>query len=178
MDRPPIATERLTLRRPNVDDIDQIVRIVGDWEVARRLSRIPHPYRVADAHFFLEQIVPVEWVWAITLTGSNPLIGVVGLTPSETADRAELGYWLSPDHWGRGIVTEAANAILTFGFERSNLSLITSGYFQDNAASGRVLEKLGFRDVGRDVRPCMATAIEVASVVMQRARSIAAIDVL
>jgi RimJ/RimL family protein N-acetyltransferase len=171
MDCPPIVTGRLTLRRPDVDDIDAIVRIVGDLEVARRLSRIPHPYRAADARFFLEQIVPTEWVWAITLTGADTLIGVVGLTPSEANDRAELGYWLAPDHWGRGIATDAAKAVLTFGFDHLNLTLITSGYFQDNAASGRVLEKLGFRIVGRDVRPCKATGIDVGSVVMERSRS-------
>ncbi|MFL0588316.1 hypothetical protein ACH0BU_16985 [Sphingomonas olei] len=56
-------------------------------EMARRLSRVPHPYGPADAAFFLDQIVPYEWTWAITMLGGETLIGTIGLTP----DTTELG---------------------------------------------------------------------------------------
>ena len=55
----------------------------------------------------------------MTLRGSDELVGVVGLTPEKGADTAELGYWLSRSHWGRGITTEAASAVVSFGFEVS-----------------------------------------------------------
>jgi RimJ/RimL family protein N-acetyltransferase len=142
------------------------VSIVGDWEVARRLARVPHPYGPDDARFFLDQVVPVEWVWAITLEGADTLIGAVGLTPENDADTAELGYWLSRAYWGRGITTEAARAVVSFGFESLGLPVLTSGYFEDNPASGQVLHKLGFVEAGRVMRPCLAAGGEVPSVRM------------
>jgi RimJ/RimL family protein N-acetyltransferase len=167
--RPNLATERLSLRRPNDRDVDAIVGVVGNWEVARRLARVPHPYGPADARFFLDHVAPAEWVWAVSLRGSEKLLGAIGLTPEEGADAAELGYWLSPAHWGSGITTEAARAVVAFGFERLGLPVITSGYFVDNPSSGRVLRKLGFVETGHVMRPCLATGTEVPSIRMELA---------
>lgn len=164
--RPNLDTIRLSLRRPAERDIEAIVSIVGDWDVARRLARVPHPYGPDDARFFLERVVPAEWVCAITLRDEDRLIGAVGLTPEKDADTAELGYWLCPAHWGQGIATEAARAVVAFGFERLGLERLTSGYFEDNPASGRVLAKLGFVETGRVLRPCMAVGGDVPSVRM------------
>ena len=162
--RPDLATPRLSLRRPAERDIEAIVSIVGHWEVACRLARVPHPYGPEDARFFLERIVPAEWIWAITLGDEDRLIGAVGLTPEQ--ETAELGYWLAPAHWSRGIATEAARAVVDFGLERLGLPGLTSGYFEDNPASGRVLVKLGFVATGRVMRPCMAVGRDVPSVRM------------
>jgi RimJ/RimL family protein N-acetyltransferase len=145
--------------------VDAIVAALGGWEVARRLGRVPHPYGPADAMFFLEQVVPNQWVWAITTHDSDRLVGAVGLTP-EGADAAELGYWLARLHWGRGIMTEAAGAVISFGFDTLRLGRITSVYFEANPPSGRVLEKLGFVETGRVMRSCLATGEEVPSIEM------------
>ena len=169
-ERPELVTERLSLRRPGGSDVDAIVSIVGEWEVARRLARVPHPYGPADASFFLEQIVPVEWVWAITIRGADELVGAIGLTPEKGADTAELGYWLSPFHWTQGITTEAARAVVAFGFGMLGLPYLTSGYFNDNSASGRVLEKLGFIETGREIRMCLAAGAERLAIRMQLPR--------
>lgn len=167
--RPDLATERLFLRRPDDRDVDAIVSVVGDWEVARRLARVPHPYNPSDARFFLDHVVPAEWVWAFTLRGFDKLLGTIGLTPEESNDAAELGYWLAPAHWGSGITTEAARAVVAFGFERLGLPVITSGYFEDNPASGRVLRKLGFMETGHVMRPSLAAGGEVPSIRMELA---------
>lgn len=169
--RPDLATERLSLRRPNDGDVDAIVSIVGDWEVARRLGRVPHPYGPADARFFLQHVVPTEWVWAVALKGSDTLVGAIGLTPEEGADTAELGYWLTPALWGQGVTTEAARAVVSYGFENLGLSVLTSGYFDDNPASGQVLCKLGFVEAGRAMRPCLAAGGDVPAVRMELPRS-------
>jgi RimJ/RimL family protein N-acetyltransferase len=171
-ERPKLVTERLSMRRPNDGDVGAIVSIVGDWEVASRLARVPHPYSPTDARFFLDQVVPAEWVWAVTLKGSNELVGTIGLTPEKSTDTAELGYWLSPRLWSQGITTEAARAVVSFGFETLGLPCLTSGYFENNRASGRVLEKLGFFETGRVMRPCLAAGGEVRSVRMQLPRSV------
>lgn len=168
--RPDLATARLILRRPATRDTEAIVSIVGRRDVAERLARIPHPYGIDDARFFLEQVVPAEWVWAITIRGSDRLVGAVGLTPDPDDVTAELGYWLCPRHWGGGIATEAAGAVVRFGFETLRFPYLTSGYFEDNPASGRVLQKLGFEEIGRTLRPCLAKLAEVPSVSMKLAR--------
>ena len=170
--RPKMLTERLLLRRPSDGDVGPIASIVGDWEVARRLARVPHPYGAADAAFFLERVVPAEWVWAITLRGSDELVGAIGLTPQDGKNVAELGYWLSHAEWGRGIVTEAGRAVVSCGFDKLNLAYITSGHFEENPTSARVLEKLGFVEVGRAQRPCLAARTDVPSIEMRLLRSV------
>ena len=153
----PLETPRLLLRPPTPADIPGILATAGDWEVARVLSRIPHPYGVAEARYFLDVVVPAEWVWAITLRPAGPFVGAVGLTPSPDPAVAELGYYLHRDLWGQGLVTEAAAAVIRHGFAALGLRRITSGHYQDNPASGRVLAKLGFTETGQDERPCLAT---------------------
>src|SRR3546814_763149 len=59
-----------------------------------------------------------------------------------------LGYWLAPEHWGQGLATEAAQGMVVYGFETLGAEALQSGHFADNPASGRVLEKAGFRANG------------------------------
>ncbi len=165
--RPALKTGRLFLRRPGLGDLDSIASIVGDWNVARNLSRVPHPYGPNVAAFFLQEIVPNEWAWAITISGSSELVGAIGLTPDTNADTAELGYWLSPSLSNKGIVTEAARAVVAFGFDTLRFPRLSGGYFKRNPASGRVLEKLGFVPIGSARRPCLATGTQEPSVNMR-----------
>lgn len=151
--RPTIQSENVVLRRPQVFDTKEIADILNDWQVAKCLSHVPYPYTLVDAHFFLDHIVPNEWVWAINESGSPKLIGSVSLMPRDGSDVAELGYWLSRDYWGRGLITEAARLVVDYGFKSLQLACITSGCFKDNVASARVLEKLGFVANGRSKRP-------------------------
>jgi RimJ/RimL family protein N-acetyltransferase len=138
-------------------DIHAIIAIAGDWEIASRLARMPHPYSDADAHFFLNTIAPAELVWLIVERSSSLVIGCIGLAhDDDTTETVELGYYVAREHWGRGIATEAASVVLAFGIGLVGRSRITSGHFADNPASGRVLEKLGFRQEGLSERPCLA----------------------
>ncbi len=90
--RPDPRTAWLCLRQPDDRDVDAIIAVVGDWDVARRLAHVSHPYGLGDARFFLDHVVPAEWFWAITLKGPDMLLGAIGLTPEEGACTAELGY--------------------------------------------------------------------------------------
>ena len=165
--RPTLKTERLLLRRPNAGDVGSIMAIVGDWDVVRRLARVPHPYRETDAHFFLNTVVVNEWVWAITWQESRELVGMVGLTPEADRDTAELGYYVARAHWGKGIATEAARSVIHYGIHSLGLRRIRSGHFADNPASGRVLSKLGFVETGRSERSCLAVGATLPSVEVQ-----------
>ena len=118
----PLDTARLHLRRPVEQDAAAIISIAGDWEVARRLARVPHPYTDADVRFFLDHVVRNEPTWAILWRQTSRLIGMVGLVPAPDGRSAELGYYISRDHWGRGIATEAALAITRVGLSLSATS--------------------------------------------------------
>lgn len=160
----PLETARLALRQPTETDAAAIVAIAGDWEIARRLSRVPHPYTDADLRFFFDHVVPNEPTWAIVWRQSDRVIGMVGLSPAPDGASAELGYYIGRDHWGRGAATEAAQAIARVGIETFGYRKLTSGYYEDNPASGRVLAKLGFTVVGTSSRPCLAEGKDKPSV--------------
>jgi RimJ/RimL family protein N-acetyltransferase len=151
-----LFTERLHLRAPVGADAEPVIAICGDWEVARRLSRVPHPYRYSDFRFFLEQVVVMEPTWAIVLRETNELAGMIGLSPHQDGESAELGYYIGRAHWNQGLATEAGQAIVRLGTEDIGYPRLTSGYHADNPASGRVLAKLGFKPVGVSKRTCLA----------------------
>ena len=160
-----LETPRLRLRRPEERDIKTIVAIAGDWEVARRLSRMPHPYDTSHASFFLDEVVTTELSWAITRPDTDAMIGVIGLHEDETGD-LELGYYLAVSAWGRSFATEAGEAICSFARDGLGVAFLRSGYHADNPASGRVLIKLGFRETGRDTRFRIADDAAMESVKM------------
>lgn len=169
--QPVLTTARLVMRRPVEADIPAMVEQANDWQVARRLGRLPHPYGIADARFFLDRVVPDELTWAITLCAEGTFIGALGLVPNPEFAAVELGYWLGRRFWGQGFATEASSAVVEHAFRVLGLAMLTSGYFTDNPASGRVLAKLGFVETGRSERPCLAEGRSLPLVEMELTRS-------
>jgi RimJ/RimL family protein N-acetyltransferase len=148
---PEIRTQRLLLRAFRANDINDLVRLAGAREVAATTARIPHPYTEADARHFLDIQKTDEafgYAFAITLLSTRELCGAVGLHPVPGQPRAELAYWIGVPHWGNGYATEAAQAVIAFGFDTLNVHRIFAGYFSGNEASRRVLEKLGMKHEG------------------------------
>jgi RimJ/RimL family protein N-acetyltransferase len=159
-----LLTERLYLRAPAAADAEAIIAIVGDWEVARRLSRVPHPYGYSDFQFFLDRVVVQEPTWAMVLRATHELAGVIGLAPHHDGESAELGYYIARPRWGQGLATEAGRAIVRLGTEDFGYPRLTSGYHADNPASGRVLTKLGFKRIGSSNRHCLAEGQDKPSI--------------
>jgi RimJ/RimL family protein N-acetyltransferase len=89
----------------------------------------------------------VEWSWAITLPDEDRCIGMVSIIPDR--HKAELGYVLAHDYWGRGIMTGVVVTMLRWCFERAGLSRVWATCAAANSASARVLEKSGLRREGR-----------------------------
>ena len=158
---PVLRTARLVLRPLSPDDAAAIVAGVGDWDVAKWLTVVPHPYGAEDAQRFLTEIVPAaEAIWAIDDGAFAGVISVDG----------ELGYWMARDRWGRGYATEAGRAVVDWHFARG-ARVLQSGYFDGNHRSGGVLAKLGFQPAGDRVKGCVARGQDVLShgVVLTRA---------
>lgn len=151
-----LQTPRLTLRPFTEKDIDLIAHYCNDPEVSRNTATIPFPYprEKAESFFLYTQNknqngggVAVGIVWKETDT----LCGCIELgrnNEEQKYNRAELGYWIGRDFWGRGIATEAGLAMLSFGFDDLKLHKITSCYYNFNVGSERVQKKLGFKIEG------------------------------
>lgn len=161
-----MLTPRFMLRRPSERDIPAIVAIEGDWAVASRLGRMPHPYGEENARFFLESIVPAELTWAIADRGADQMVGVIGLAPCAGDENGpiQLGYYVGRDHWGCGIATEAAAVVAAYAVGLVGPDRLLATYFADNPASGRVLEKLGFVQVGLSEESCLASGTNKVAV--------------
>jgi ribosomal-protein-alanine N-acetyltransferase len=152
-----IDTPRLRLRPFTEDDIEAVWPTVSDPEFPRYMSWHAHSDR-ASMRAFVQRITAAiadgtGATWAIVHDGRP--VGCIGFDNitwelgAVRVDRAELGYWLVKAAWNRGMMTEAATAIVRFGFETLGLHKITVRCFLQNAASRRVIEKVGFRYVGR-----------------------------
>ena len=167
-------TERLLLRPGWIQDAPALFRAICDEQVVRNLASPPWPYRPEHAEAFLTaERRPDDLSFLIFLrTEREPeLIGSIGMGRKPDG-RRELGYWLARPHWGRGYATEAGRAVLAIARDGLRLTRLTSGHFLDNPASGRVLEKLGFRPTGQIVPrysaargedvPCRLLELELA----------------
>jgi RimJ/RimL family protein N-acetyltransferase len=150
----PIETSRLLLRPPRRSDVPALVPLVGDWRVARP-TRIPHPYSVRDGYEFVrsndrKRKEGSGVALSIFDKETERLLGGTGIHAINWVDRRfELGYWIGPSDWGKGIATEAAYAVCreafhTLGFHRAHACV-----FAFNPRSARVLRKIGFRLEGR-----------------------------
>ena len=145
---PTLETERLRLRRYAEADIADLVPLIGTREVAATPLRIPYPYTEQDARAFLA-IKDPDRIWlAISLRTDGRQIGGIGLTVDAQHQHAELGYWLGVPYWGKGYATEAARAMLRYGFCDLGLHRIFASHFKHNPASGNILRKLGMRYEG------------------------------
>lgn len=147
-----LRTPRVTLSVPTEADIDAIFEACQDAAI-QRFTTVPSPYERAHAEDFISfaqgrWAEGLETTWAVregnTLAG---MIGVHGITPRGAG---EIGYWMAPGSRGRGLLTEAAGAVLDWGFghDGPDLQRIEWRAVVGNFASARVARALGFRYEG------------------------------
>ena len=148
-----LRTARLLLRSLEMGDVPALVRLVGAREIAAMTTRIPHPYSEQDALDFLAQAHEEfrdgrSISFAITISPAGELCGGIRLDLTPEHRRAEPGYWIGVPYWGRGYATEAATAVVAFGFDTLGLHRIYAHHFGGNTGSQSVLEKIGMRHEG------------------------------
>jgi RimJ/RimL family protein N-acetyltransferase len=149
-----LRTARLLLRSLEREDVPALVRMAGAKEIAATTLNIPHPYAEADALTFLAKAnedfrAGRSASFGISIPPGRELCGGVGLTLADAHKHAELGYWIGVPFWGKGYATEAAAAVVEFGFGTLRLNRIFAHHFAGNAGSQRVLEKIGMRHEGQ-----------------------------
>lgn len=141
-----LMTPRLKLRAPVLADASRIAMFIGEWDVAKMLSRVPYPYREADAIWWINNGQPAGGRHYV-LVHANGVIGVVGID-ARADGTMELGYWLAKPFWGRGLMTEAAGAVVAAYRMINPKAPLACSHFDDNPGSKRVIEKLGFEATG------------------------------
>lgn len=152
-----LSTKRLTLRPYTLDDVDVLWPHVSDPRLPVQMSWSSHTSK-DETRAFLEYATQslaanTEIIWAIedagTFVGAIGLHGIAWQRAAWRVDRAELGYWVGIPFWSRGYMTEAATEVVRFGFDTLGLHKITVGCIDGNDASRKIIERLGFRFIGR-----------------------------
>ncbi len=148
-----LETSRLWLRWPRICDAAAIHKFCSRWEVARYTARIPHPYPEGSAERFIYAAREAnsagrDLILVMTpIKGKTEAIGSISLE-SRGRDRLALGFALAPEAWGKGLTTEAAEAMINAGFGLTPAVEILASVRVENEASKGVLEKCGFALLG------------------------------
>lgn len=151
---PPLETSRLLLRLLELADAPQIQLLFPRWEIVKYLAnRVPWPYPPDGAHHYIQDMAlpAVErgeaWHWTIRLKEKpEQMIGFISLLKSEEENR---GFWLDPPFRGRGLMSEACDAVTDFWFEVLKFPVLRAPKAIANEASRRISEKQGMRIISR-----------------------------
>jgi ribosomal-protein-alanine N-acetyltransferase len=151
--QPTLKTERLILRPYTLQDAPDLQKLIGEREIAATTMRIPHPYEDGMAEKYIgsrqESFDKGEIVsFAIIQRQSGFFTGGIALTLDNESNQAEMGYWIGNPYWNKGYGTEAARAVLKYGFEVLGLNRIHAKHFKNNPASGYIMQKIGMKHEG------------------------------
>lgn len=148
-----IQTPRLVIRSYEESDCDHWVELCNDDEIGRYLPP-SEPVTPADYADALRRRREMEQArgycfWAVVERETNTYVGQCGLKPYELDEaQTEMGYHYLPNTWGRGYATEAASAVLRYGFDTVGLERILAVADPNNVGSWRVMQKVGMRYAG------------------------------
>lgn len=167
-----IRTRRCLLRPPVLGDAKRVTELVNDKRIYEKVARIPPGQSLEETGRWILGVergreAGSDHVFALVDDGDS-LIGMTGAHRQSTDRPFEIGYWLAPEAWGKGIATEAAEALIEWLDARGQADELVSGYFKDNPASGRVLEKLGFETTHEAPVYCAGRNCDVDHVYMVR----------
>jgi RimJ/RimL family protein N-acetyltransferase len=142
-----LRTANLALDAVTAADTERVLAYCQDTTL-QGFVPVPVPYTQESALGYTQTYAAdARWLWAIRERLDGPLLGVIELSPHEL-NSAELGFWLGAEHRGRGIMTEAAIAVVEYGFSVAGLEHIAWCAVVGNVGSAMVARKAGFRYEG------------------------------
>ncbi|WP_338730040.1 GNAT family protein [Haladaptatus sp. DJG-WS-42] len=146
---PYLQTERLELKPVTHDDEQFLNTHLNHPKIREHISSFRTPYSEMEQQDSFEEFHTGENVVSLVIWDGDERVGHIGLMPFHDRNKlGNLGYWIAPDHWGAGYATEAAEAIIGFGFDELGLHRIDAWIEAPNEGSRRVVEKLGFTHEG------------------------------
>mgnify|MGYP001508680821 FL=1 len=142
-----LETVRLLIRPFQEEDADAFFACCQNPNLGNNAGWAPHKTIEESRKILQDVFIGQENIWAMILKDAQQLIGSIGIVPDPKRENPQvrmLGYWLDEAHWGKGYMTEAVQAILNYGFNELQLSLITANCYPHNKRSQQVLERNGF----------------------------------
>lgn len=149
-----METDRIILRPWHDSDAEALFKHASDSDVGPRAGWPPHQ-SIEESLKIIRTIFHGDTVWAIEWKETGEPIGSIGYfkygeSNIEIGENdAEIGYWIAKPFWNMGICTEALQLIIEHCFNEKHIDVIWSDFFIDNPASGRVMEKCGFKETGK-----------------------------
>lgn len=143
---PKLETERLILRGWERKDAKELYEYASNPNVGPAAGWKPHS-SIQESRDIIDRIFRANMTWAIVHRATGRVIGSIGLEQDKIRtgiESRELGYSLSEDHWGEGIMTEAAGRVIAYAFEELALDVLMIRTSDNNRRSRRVIEKCGF----------------------------------
>lgn len=149
-----LETDRLLLREWNEADLADLFEYAKVDGVGQMAGWNPHT-SIQESKTILEMFIQGKMTFALELKENHKVIGSLGLETLslslgdeyENLAGREIGYVLSKDYWGKGLMPEAVNSVIQFCFEKENYDYLMCSHFVINSQSKRVIEKSGFRFV-------------------------------
>lgn len=144
-----LITERLILRPWKETDAESLYEYAKDPAVGPIAGWHPHK-SISESLDIIRNVLNGAECYAICEKHIGKAIGAIELmlngqtAKTDRDDECELGYWLGKPFWGRGYMSEAAKALIAYGFEELGMTTVWCGYYNGNQKSKRVQEKLGF----------------------------------
>jgi ribosomal-protein-alanine N-acetyltransferase len=163
-----LETNRLLLRHQLPADLDDLWALYCDPEITKYIPDAPRTRQEAQEelewHMHGHRRFPELGLWATILKDTGKFIGRCGLLPwtIDGQQEVEVAYTIAREYWGQGLATEAAQAILDYGFEQLKLSRLICRIDEDNRASRKVAEKIGMafeREAHDELGPFMIYSI-------------------
>lgn len=149
-----LDTDRLILRPLTKNDAGDIYHHVKEYDIARWLVNVPHPYPKDGAIKYVRESTELmkkglSYELPIRLKSTEEMIGIMAVLKVDRKNRnAELGYWIAKKYWNSGFATEAGIRVLEFGFNVLGLERMYAKCVPENKASSRVMEKIGMKYEG------------------------------
>jgi len=144
-----LRSERLTLRALAVADAVHFARLLGDDSASvQMMAQMPDPCTEAAARQWI-QMRAGEQIFAIVRADDGEFLGAIGF--GGPLEMLGLGYWIGRQYWGRGYATEAVRTVAELARSLGGIKM-EAETFPHNSASARVLEKAGFKQVGKAVK--------------------------
>ena len=146
-----LETNRLLLRHQVIQDLDELWALYCDSQITKYIPDAPRTREEAkeelEWHMHGHPRFPELGLWATVHKETGKFIGRCGLLPwtIDGQNEVEVAYTISRDYWGQGLATEAAQAILVYGFEKLNLTRLISIIDPENIASQKVDKKIGMK---------------------------------
>lgn len=161
-----IETERLILRPWQLSDLQDFYDYASVDGVGQMAGWLPHK-SLEESKQILDMFIAEKKTLALVLKESGKVIGSIGLEdpdpdPIEEKYGREIGYVLGKDYWGRGLMTEAVNAVIMHCFGVLGFDYLTCGHFLRNNRSRRVIEKCGFCFLGESNYETRYDTVEIS----------------